>query len=311
MSKENEEAAEEGEAVNAAATFRTGILLLSLIALPLYGQTVGGSSELEDLLISLTGSSNQVGSEVQVYGSNDLIKATAFECVWTLGDNCPHPFSALAMTIQSDDAGDSSALTGARTVLVECLDIDGVPFAETITMTGLTPAPMAAPCFRVQRLEVVSSGSAATNLGNITAENAATVFQQIGVTPDSDRVAAGLGEGHGTSHTASYTIPSALKAGDSPHLVVVLTEVVYSFKEGVAAEVRAIGPNGVLKTFPVVLGALEQLFVNRCYPAGGIFQIWAKSDSGNTSANIDLRFLIIDNGNSANPGQCISPGGFG
>lgn len=105
------------------------------------------------------------------------------------------PSSALTMSISSSSANDAAAGTGARTVMVMGLDNNYAEITDTVTLNGTTPVNTSKPFFRINRMDVASSGSAKTNVGDISAINGGVTYGIIAA-------------GDGRSATAVYTVPA-------------------------------------------------------------------------------------------------------
>ena len=148
-------------------------------------------------------------SRVALLGDNaDIDTATVPEDVWggsVLGilNAIDHklvqiPSSAVATEIVSDNANDTAAGTGLRTLIVNYLDSTYTNKTVTITMNGTTPVAMPENIMAVNIMIRSTTGTfGGTNLGNI-----------------SLRAVGGLGAtygfievGTGFSRTTLYTVP--------------------------------------------------------------------------------------------------------
>lgn len=76
--------------------------------------------------------------------------------------------SAQSLEIVSDSVNDTSAGTGARTVLVETLNSAYVTQTQIVTLNGTTPVALTGTHLIVQSVLVLTSGSNFTNVGNLT-----------------------------------------------------------------------------------------------------------------------------------------------
>ena len=112
------------------------------------------------------------------FGFNSDID-TAEETVWDAGGIYAYPGSALAMTIVSSSANDTSAGTGARTVTVVGLDASYIETTQTIALNGTTPVSIPTPLIRVYRAFVVTAGSGNTAAGTLTIANGGTTYARI------------------------------------------------------------------------------------------------------------------------------------
>jgi hypothetical protein len=106
----------------------------------------------------------------------------------------PYLTSNTTLSVVSTDVDDDGdpVDTGARTVTIIGLYDDGsgnwLDRTDTVTMNGTTPVNTNVQFIRVNEFRVVTAGSSASNEGNITLSNGATVMATIAF-------AAGSGEG--------------------------------------------------------------------------------------------------------------------
>lgn len=103
-----------------------------------------------------------------ILGANTLASST-LQDIWDPGGELVYPTAGETWEILSSDANDTSAGTGARTVIIQYLDDQYVAQVELLTMNGTTPVVFAAiDAFRFRRALVLTSGSSDINEGNIT-----------------------------------------------------------------------------------------------------------------------------------------------
>jgi hypothetical protein len=107
-------------------------------------------------------------SSVNKFGFNDQVP-TSFEVIALGSANFTYPTSAGTVTVVSDDADDTSAGTGARTIKIQGLDGNYDFQEETITMNGTTNVNSTNTFLRVNRMEVLTAGSSNGMEGTITA----------------------------------------------------------------------------------------------------------------------------------------------
>lgn len=106
-------------------------------------------------------------TSMQIGGNNNSV-GTTFEDVWDVGGLFVYPTSGETWEVVSDDANDTSAGTGARTVRISGLDENYVEQTESVTMNGTTPVVTTrTDWFRITSVFVVLSGSGQTNTGEI------------------------------------------------------------------------------------------------------------------------------------------------
>ena len=142
-------------------------------------------------------------SHVNKFGINeDIDTGSTPETVWGGGGlytGFP-AFDDAAETVEifSDDANDTAAGTGARTVQLEGLSADWVYQTETLTMDGVTGAPSTNTWRRVSRLMVKTAGSGGKNAGVLTCPHTTTTAN----------VFAKMLAGVNRTTVAAYTTPA-------------------------------------------------------------------------------------------------------
>ena len=114
--------------------------------------------------------------------------------VWPLSSTQDRPYisSQSVLDIVSSSASDTSAGTGARTLLVEGLDGSFNLVSETVTLNGTSIVQTVNQYFRINRLLVVTAGSSLTNVGRIDAKIGATIHEVVSI-------------GRGRSESAVFT----------------------------------------------------------------------------------------------------------
>jgi hypothetical protein len=170
---------------------------------PYVSQTQYGKNELFELQVAR--GQIQGHRNVTVFGFNDDVDQTQVS-VWPLPSLITFPSAALQMTVSSTSANDTSAGTGARTVVVQGLDANYNEVTETVTMNGQTAVTMTNALLRVNYAYVATAGSGNSAAGNIyigtgtvTAGVPATAYDIIKFD-------------YNTTTTGSYTIPAGYTA---------------------------------------------------------------------------------------------------
>lgn len=113
----------------------------------------------------------------------------------SLGQTVTYPETAATISVVSSSANDTATGTGARTVRITALDANFDTFQETVTLNGTTPVTTTATALRVQRMQVLTSGSGIYNDGDITA------------TIDGGFV-NGIAAGFNIEQSAHWTVPN-------------------------------------------------------------------------------------------------------
>jgi len=140
------------------------------------------------------------------FGVNQSV-GTSFSTIWNGGGTLySYPASATVFKISSSDANDTSAGTGARTILINGLDANYAEVSEIVTLNGQTAVNTVNSYIRFHYMKVATAGTGATaagiiyvGVGVVTAGVPATVYGQITV-------------GYNTSTSAMWTVPAGYTA---------------------------------------------------------------------------------------------------
>ncbi len=144
-------------------------------------------------------------SGVNKFGENDDVDTgTDPEDIWSEGGIWTPPTSASIHTIVSSNASDDgngsgATYTGARTVKIYGLKTwDTTETAETVQLSGTSEMVTAESYVIIHRMKVVTSGTADSNLGQISAT----------AKDGSDTSSAFIEIDHGITHMAVYGVSS-------------------------------------------------------------------------------------------------------
>jgi len=166
---------------------------------PYVSQTQYG--KYENFALQVSRGQIQGHRNVTVFGFNPDVDTTQVS-VWPLPSLITFPAAALQMTVSSTSASDTSAGTGARTIVVQGLDANYNEISETVTMNGQTAVTMTKAMLRINYAYVATAGSGNSAAGDIyigtgtvTAGVPATVYDIIKFD-------------YNTTTTGSYTIPA-------------------------------------------------------------------------------------------------------
>jgi len=102
------------------------------------------------------------------WGYNEDID-TGTETVWSVGGTFARMTSATTLDITSSDANDTSAGTGAQSIIIWGVDGDYNQQTEVVTMNGATIVTTSNSWLGVNRISIYAAGSGGVNAGNITA----------------------------------------------------------------------------------------------------------------------------------------------
>jgi hypothetical protein len=138
---------------------------------------------------------------VTVFGFNPDVDTTQVS-VWPLPSLITFPASAIQMTVSSTSANDTSAGTGARTVVVQGLDANYNEVTETVTLNGQTAVTMTASLLRVNYAYVATAGSGNSAAGDIYIGTGTVTAGVPATTYDIIKF------DYNNTTTGSYTIPA-------------------------------------------------------------------------------------------------------
>lgn len=190
------------------------LYLLIAISLPLTAQVIQGErspGSYRPILVNPYGhllpsdylasvGFGEVGSIRRVVGLGanlDIDTGTIPEDVWSGGGLYPWMTGLTSLELVSSSANDAAAGTGARTVLVQCLNDAYAELTITVTPNGLTPVALTSQCFRINGAFITSAGSGQTNAGDLTIRDAG-----------AGTTRAVIPTGYGTAQQSNYTVPA-------------------------------------------------------------------------------------------------------
>lgn len=190
---------------------------------------------------------------ITVFGYNSDVD-TSVETVWPYGGLLAFPAAALQLSVSSENAADTSAGTGARTVYLEGLDANHNVISEVVTLNGQTAVTTTRSYLHINNCYVLTAGSGNSAAGTIyfgtgvvTAGVPATVYDVIQFDYNA-RV------------TGSYTVPAGYTAYVSQGL---FSSGQVSGSNAVTGRLMTRGTNNIRLTSAVVTvnnGAADYAF---------------------------------------------------
>lgn len=172
--------AADGTADTEAEVYMRG----TVIAYPPFQFSPTGQLQQSDFMLEVSKGNIAKHSTVLVRGHNPAFAAAAgFVDVAEQGD-LTYLTTAETMEVTSDDANDTAAGTGLRTLLIAGVDDDGVEVSETITMDGTNDVTTVNTYLRVNFMTGLTAGSTGWNEGSVTATatTAATIQSEMDAT---------------------------------------------------------------------------------------------------------------------------------
>jgi len=118
--------------------------------------------------INIALNTHQGMSRVVKFGYNLDVDTAASEHIVPWGGKVAlYGLTARTLSVVSTSAADTSAGTGARTILIQCIDSIGAEVDLVVTLNGVTPVVTTQTCKFVNRALVFAAGTGRTNAGNI------------------------------------------------------------------------------------------------------------------------------------------------
>lgn len=220
-------------------------------------------------------------SSLVVNAQNPNVQSSA-ETIWVVGGIYVFPTAAETLDIVSDDTADTSAGTGARTVLVEGLDGNYDEVSETVTMNGTTIVPTVNTYLRLSKVRVITSGTTETNEGTITVFQTTSGLQLGQINPDI-----------GVTKVGVFTVP----AGQTAYAVnfVAATNknqgIEFLFKS------RRIGESFVADR--ILESSGNPIDINlkspTAIPEKTDILVNADTVTGTSSVSVTIEFILVDN----------------
>ena len=143
---------------------------------------------------------------------NPLI-GTTIEDIWTIGGTRTWLTANTTLEVLSDDANDTSAGSGARTVTVEGVQLDGTVVSQDVTMNGTTPVDLGTDIARVNKMFVKTAGAYGATTGGSNAGNIICRVDGGGASQAEILLEDTVPEG--ASQTSHYSVP----AGKTAYLI--------------------------------------------------------------------------------------------
>ena len=222
------------------------------------------------------------------WGYNADIDTAAQETIWSPGGLLTYMTSADTLDIVSSDVNDTSAGTGARSIIIYGVDENRASQIEVVTLNGTTPVTTTNQWLGVNRMSIYLAGSSAANEGDITASatTAATTQAEIPATQGSTQHAFFFTQaGHTALADWLWLNINKISGGGSPR--VTIQAWVTSLVSGAQYEVfEATIDTSVENTVelrpsqPFVIGEKS------------LFELRASTDTNNTVVN--ARFSLIE-----------------
>lgn len=124
------------------------------------------------------------------FGYNTDIDLAAPEIIAAQGGSIAIMTTGATLDVVSSDANDTSAGTGARTIIITGIDENNIEQTEVVTLNGVTPVTTTGLWLGVNRATVISVGTGGENAGNITIDDTANTVGIQAYLPATTNVTA-------------------------------------------------------------------------------------------------------------------------
>lgn len=245
---------------------------------------------------------NIAGHEIISVSSRNPSVGTGITDIWTIGGNRVWLEADTAMEMLSSDANDTIAGTGARTIIVQGIQLDGTVVNQVVDMDGVTPVALITDIARINNMLVTSTGTYASttaggNIGTITLRTVAGPVSQAEIlvedtVPDSQ------------AQTSHFSV----KAG--------VTAYILGFRIGVDGNKDATLLLNIRQNYdnvsapfdaPITVARFDGLTglnaIKPFAPIGGVVLLPEKTDiwfsaltsAGTSSVTVQYQLLLVDN----------------
>lgn len=218
------------------------------------------------------------------FGYNGSVNTTE-QPVWAESSvSYAYPAAAATVTISSDNAADTSAGTGARTVYIEGLSSTWATTSETLTLNGTTAVTSANSYIRINRAYVVTVGSGGVNTGIVYIGTGSVTAGKPAV------VLASLVAGRGQTLQAIYTVP----LGYTAYVVMLIVSASGNanarfYQRQFGGSFRVASDNFVGSGSPFVIYHYEYAG----YPAKTDLEIRAASLTGTVGVSAEFEMILV------------------
>ena len=157
----------------------------------------------------------QISFHQYIFQFGQAATVTTNQSVWANTGVYAFPATATVMKISSASTNDTSAGTGARTVLILGLDANYAPISETVILNGQTAVNTTNSYLRINDFYVLTCGSGNTaagiiyaGTGSVTTGVPATIYSLMPVAYNSQTQAIYTVPAGYTAYVSSYTFSS-------------------------------------------------------------------------------------------------------
>jgi len=174
--------------------------------MPIHQLRSANGDLLNDSMLALAMGTIPGVTHVNKFGTNESI-GTTYEMVWDQGGVWVGLAAPTLLTLASDDANDDVGDTGAHSVVIEGIGVDGLELTDTVQLNGLTPVTSNLVFSFVNRMYVYAAGSSQTNEGRISASDDTQTYT-AGVPDTSALIQSTISILHGQTQQMIFKVPA-------------------------------------------------------------------------------------------------------
>jgi len=226
---------------------------------------------------------------------------TTIEDIWTVGGVRTWLTANTALEVVSDDANDTSAGSGARTITVEGVQLDGTFVTQDVSMNGVTPVALGTNIARVSMMFVATAGAYSSTT---TGSNAGNIICRIPAGATQAEILLENTVPEGMSQTSHFST----KASQEAYVIGVTISVetgkdaslLFRVRQDYETVAAPFSPAKTIARFDGVTGGLRS--VHPAAPIGGSLFLPEKSDfwiaaltsAGTSAVTVQTTLLLID-----------------
>ncbi len=221
------------------------------------------------------------------FGHNGAVGAS-YETIWHEGGLYAYLSAATVLQVSSDDADDTSAGAGARTVKLTGLDVNYKPLEETVTLNGTTQVATAEEFLRIYRIMVITAGASGWNEGTVyagtgspTAGKPAVVYASVAPMINQTLDAQYTVEAGHHIHITRFEMESSISKAITAHLFVRPEGEVFQAKN-----IMSFTSGAVVQEFdmPIIIRSKSDV------------EVRAKATGGGGDISARFSFIVMSNG---------------
>ena len=249
----------------------------------------GGYKSLKDYHYSVAQGNIDNASTWNKWGYNGDISSASAETVWSPGGSFSPMSTAGVLSLASSSANDTSAGTGAQSIIIYGVDQDYLEQTEVVTLNGTSTVTTSKQWLGINRMAVYLAGSNGFNVGTITATGDSTTQAAIPAQEGSTQHAFFFVQ---ASHSAlmDWLIINAIKTSGGGNPEITTKCIVTSLVSGAKYDVFTDYMDTQRENF-------HQYTPSQPFVVGekSLIEFVSETDTNNTAVSIRFSFIEVPN----------------